>query len=72
MCQKCDELNRKVDERGVAHHMPRTHGYSVKGQHCYAKQDWGSKSRTHGIGALMGSTLGAIGLLTGSVEVLTY
>ncbi|PPE03364.1 hypothetical protein [Holospora curviuscula] len=68
--QKRDELNRKVDERGVAHDMPRPYGYSVKGQPCYAKEDWGSKSRTNGIGALMGSTLGAIRLLMGSVEVL--
>ncbi|PPE02988.1 hypothetical protein [Holospora curviuscula] len=68
--QKRDELNSKVDEHGVTHDMPRPYGYSVKGQPCYGKQDWRSKSKTNGIGALMGSTLGAIRLLADSVEVL--
>lgn len=48
--------------------MPRTHGYSVKGQRCYGKHDWGAKGRTNAIGALIGSTLVAVGLLTGSVN----
>ncbi|WP_129591847.1 hypothetical protein [Holospora curviuscula] len=41
LCQKCDELNRKVDEHGVSHDMPRTHGYSVKGKRSYGKQELG-------------------------------
>ncbi|WP_165780726.1 hypothetical protein [Holospora curviuscula] len=47
MYKKRDELHRKEkqsaysDERGFVHDMPRTHGYSVKGQRCYGKQDWG-------------------------------
>lgn len=48
--------------------MPRTHGYSIKGQRCYGKHDWGAKGRTNAIGALLGSTIIAIGLLTGSVN----
>ncbi|MCE2992326.1 MAG: transposase [Candidatus Jidaibacter sp.] len=48
--------------------MPRTHGYSVKGKRCYDKHDWGAKGRTNAIGALIGSTLVAVGLLTGSVN----
>ncbi|PPE03229.1 hypothetical protein [Holospora curviuscula] len=49
LCQNRDELNRKVDKRGIVHDMPRTHGCSVKAQRCYRKQDWGPKSRTNAI-----------------------
>ncbi|WP_165780777.1 hypothetical protein [Holospora curviuscula] len=45
MYQKHDELNRKVNERGIAHDMSKTHGYSVKGKRCYGKQHWGAKNR---------------------------
>ncbi|PPE03217.1 hypothetical protein HCUR_01357 [Holospora curviuscula] len=50
--------------------MSSTHGYSIKAQRCYGKQDWGAKSRTNALGTLMGCTSGPIELLTGSVEVL--
>lgn len=33
--------------------MPRTHGYSLKGQRCYGKRDWGVKGRTNVIGACL-------------------
>lgn len=52
--------------------MPRTHGYSCKGQRCYGKHDWGAKGRTNAIGALIDSTLIAIGLLTGSVNTAVF
>ena len=61
-----------IDESGFAHDMPRTHGYSIKGQRCYGKHDWGAKGRTNAIGALIGSTLVAIGLLTGSVDTSVF
>ena len=48
--------------------MPRTHGYSKKGTRCYGTHDWGAKGRTNVIGALVGSTLVTVGLLTGSVD----
>lgn len=48
--------------------MPRTHGYSVKGMRCYGTHDWGAKGRTNAIGALIDSTLIAIGLISGSVN----
>lgn len=73
-CQKIEELEKDgktivyIDESGFAHDMPRTHGYSVKGQRCYGKHDWGAKGRTNAIGALIGSTLVAVGLLSGSVN----
>lgn len=52
--------------------MPRTHGYSMKGERCYGKHDWGAKGRTNAIGALIGSTIIAIGLLTGSVNTEVF
>ncbi|WP_104206623.1 hypothetical protein [Holospora curviuscula] len=45
LCQKRDELNSKIDERGNTHDMSKTHGYSVKRWRCYGKQDWGVKSK---------------------------
>lgn len=41
-----------IDESGFAHDMPRTHGYSLKGQRCWGTHDWGAKGRTNVIGAL--------------------
>ncbi|WP_279337399.1 hypothetical protein [Holospora curviuscula] len=43
MCQKRDELNSKVDERGLAHDMSRTHEYYLKGKRCYVNQNFGCK-----------------------------
>ncbi|MGG2140779.1 hypothetical protein [Symbiopectobacterium sp. RP] len=40
----------------------RTHGYSPKGQRCFGLKNWGAKGRTNVIGALLGTTLFAIGL----------
>ena len=37
--------------------MPRTHGYSLKGDRCYGVHDWGAKGRANVIGALLGSVL---------------
>jgi hypothetical protein len=41
-----------LDERDLAHDIPRTHGYALKGQRCYGTQDWGDHGRTNVIGAL--------------------
>lgn len=46
-----------LDESGFAHSMPRTHGYSAKGQGCFGTHDWGAKGRTNVIGALLGGVL---------------
>lgn len=48
--------------------MPRTHGYSAKGQRCYGRQDWGAKGRTNVIGALIGKTLLCTCLLNCNVD----
>ncbi len=52
--------------------MPRTHGYSLNGKRCYGTHDWGAKGRTNAIGALIGQTLLAIGLFSGSVNTSIY
>ncbi|MGG2142284.1 transposase [Symbiopectobacterium sp. RP] len=44
------------------HDTPRTHGYSPKGQRCFGLKNGGAKGRTNVIGALLGTTLFAIGL----------
>ena len=43
--------------------MPRTHGYSRKGERCYGSHDWGAKGRTNVIGALIGNDLLTANLL---------
>lgn len=73
-CQKIEELKKAnkqivyIDESGFAHDMPRTHGYSLKGERCYGKHDWGAKGRTNAIGALVGKAIIAVGLISGSVN----
>lgn len=37
--------------------MPRRYGYAPRGQRCFSKFDWHSKSRTNVIGALVGGCL---------------
>ena len=37
--------------------MPRTHGYTQKGQRCHGVQDWNAKGRVNVIGALLGTVM---------------
>lgn len=73
-CQKIDEFKKAnkqivyIDESGFAHDLPRTQGYSDKGRRCYGAHDWGAKGRTNAIGAIIGSAVIAIGLISGSVN----
>jgi len=77
-CQKIDELKTEgrtiayIDESGFAHDMPRTHGYSDKGERCYATHDWGAKGRTNAIGALIGKALLTVMLLSGTVNTQVF
>lgn len=48
--------------------MPRTHGYSKKGERCYGTHDWGAKGRTNAIGALLGKTLLTVSLFMSNVN----
>ena len=48
--------------------MPRTHGYSVKGQRYYVCHDWGARGRTNAIGALQDKTLLTVSLFVGPLN----
>jgi transposase len=52
--------------------MPRTHGYSIIGKRCYGKHDWGAKGRTNAIGALIGETMVAVGLISGTINTEVF
>ncbi|WP_281181148.1 IS630 transposase-related protein [Candidatus Arsenophonus triatominarum] len=60
--EKKDKSVVFIDESGFSHDTPRTHGYSPKGHRCFGLKNWGAKGRTNVIGALLGTTLFAIGL----------
>jgi len=61
-----------VDESGFAHDMPRTHGYSLRGQRCYGKHDWGAKGRTNAIGALLDKELLTVSLFDQNVNKIVF
>ncbi len=46
-----------LDESGFAHDMPRTHGYSTRGERCYGVQDWHARGRVNVIGAIINNHL---------------
>jgi hypothetical protein len=48
--------------------MPRTHGYSKKGERCYGTQDWGAKGRTNVIGALLQGVLLTVSLFQHTID----
>ena len=52
--------------------MPRTHGYSTKGERCYGIHDWGAKGRTNVIGALLGTALITISLFACSIDTQIF
>lgn len=57
-----------LDESGFAHDMPRTHGYSFKGEGCHGTQDWGARGRTNAIGALLDNSLLSVSLFDGTIN----
>ena len=61
-----------MDESGFAHSMPRTHGYSFKGQRCYGNHDWGAKGRTNVIGALFAGTLLTVSLFQTTINTSIF
>jgi hypothetical protein len=52
--------------------MPRTHGYSIYGQRCYGKHDWGAKGRTNVIGALLGGVLLTVSMFESTINTDVY
>ena len=61
-----------LDESGHALDIPRTHGYSIKGERCYGTCDWGAKGRTNVIGALIGKILFAVGLFNCNIDTEVF
>ena len=57
-----------LDESGFAKDMPRTHGYSKRGERCFGTHDWHAKGRVNAIGAITGFTFVTIGLFNGSIN----
>lgn len=65
----CGAINcQAADESGFAHDMPRTHGYSLRGQRCPGKHDWNARGRINVIGALLAGALLIVGLTTSNVD----
>jgi transposase len=48
--------------------MPRTHGYAPKGDRCNGLRDWNARGRTNVIGALIGTILLTVALITGNIN----
>lgn len=60
------------DESGFAYSMPRTHGYTPKGQKCYGVKEFGNKNRTNAIGALYNGNLICVGLFNCNIDTSLY
>ena len=52
--------------------MPRTHGYTLKGQRCYGTHDWGARGRTNAIGALISKSLLTISLFDQTINTEVF
>jgi transposase len=52
--------------------MPRTHGYSLKGQRCYGVRAWGERGRINVIGALLENQLITVSLFEGTINSATF
>ncbi len=61
-----------VDESGFSHSMPRTYGYSSKGDRCYGSHDWGAKGRTNVIGALIDKDLVVTDLFQTNIDTTIF
>jgi len=48
--------------------MPRTHGYTPKGQRCYGASDWTARGKTNVIGALIGDSLLTVSLFEDNIN----
>lgn len=57
-----------LDESGFALDMPRTHGYSTRGERCYGKKDWHAKGRVNAIGATINNKLITASLFKSNID----
>lgn len=48
--------------------MPRTHGYSTKGERCYGQLDWHAKGRVNAIGAIINNQLLTVCLFDANIN----
>ena len=48
--------------------MPRTHGYSKRGQRCFGGHDWHAKGRINAIGASIDCAFLSVALCNGSIN----
>ncbi len=48
--------------------MPRTHGYSKRGERCHGVHDWNAKGRTNVIGAMLAGSLLTICLFLCNID----
>lgn len=52
--------------------MPRSHGYSLKGERCFGSHDWGAKGRTNAIGALLNKQLLTVALFECNIDTTAF
>ena len=52
--------------------MPRTHGYSAKGDRCFGRHDWHAKGRVNAIGAIVGFAFVTVALFDGSINANVF
>ena len=52
--------------------MPRTHGYSAKGQRCHGTADWHPSKRTNVIGAMLGKVLLTVTLFEANIDAAIF
>ena len=57
-----------LDESGFAQSMPRSHGYSRKGERCYGAHDWHKKGRINVIGAMINTLFVTLSLFSCSIN----
>jgi transposase len=57
-----------IDESGFAHDMPRTHGYSLRGERCYGERDWHARGRINVIGAIINNQLLTVCLFDSNIN----
>lgn len=57
-----------LDESGFACDLPRTHGYSLRGERCFGEHDWHARGRTNVIGAILNNRFLAVCLFETNID----
>ena len=57
-----------IDESGLDHDMPRSHGYAPRGQRCIGSRDWHAKGRANVIAGLLAGAMLSVGLSKANVD----